>query len=127
MDPPIVDTSMETLADFLGLTPREPDRPAPPEKLTAKQFCEAVLNSREFRAYIQNGIALGDLPAAIVCRIMDQGWGKPVDRVEFEDKTNHLADLTAEQCEQRALLLAERARQLRRQERPKEITLDSVH
>jgi hypothetical protein len=90
---------MQSLADVLGVPdPKQPDAPAPrdPGKLTAKQFCQAVVNSPEFRAYITNGIFVGDLPAPILLRIMDTAWGKPVERVEVKDRSEALEDLTPE-------------------------------
>lgn len=80
--------SNQTLAEFLGISdPKQPDLPVEPVgPLSAKEFCEQVLNSPEFRSYIRNGIVLGDLPPAIVVRLMDIGWGKPVDRLEHTGK-----------------------------------------
>ena len=82
---------MESLADFLGVAlgaPAEPTDTTPHlEDITdSKAFALAVLGSREFRAYIVNSLNLGDLPSAVLCRLMDYGWGKPVDRVEHTGK-----------------------------------------
>ena len=80
---------MKSLAEFLGV---EDPKPEPEFDLieckhfTAKEFCEAVVNSREFRQYIMNGIRLGDIPPQIMGRIIDHGWGKPPDRVEHTGK-----------------------------------------
>jgi hypothetical protein len=77
---------MQSLAEFLGTVPvpaQAADDPVPDyEGLPAKAFADAVLNSKEFRQYVLNGLTLGELPAAIICRLMDYAWGKPVDRVE---------------------------------------------
>jgi len=52
------------------------------EPLDAREFCLRVVRSPEFRTYITNGIVLGDLPPAILCRILDYAWGAPLKRVE---------------------------------------------
>lgn len=104
----------QSLAESLGLVPGVEGKPLePPEHLSAKDFCQAILYSRDFRQYLYNGILAGDLPAAIVIRLMDLGWGKPVERVEMNDVSIPLEDRSAEDLERRALLLAEMARTIR--------------
>ena len=80
---------MESLADTLGLTTRLPDdgRPRLEDITDAKRFAQAVLTSPEFRTYIVDKLTLGDLPPAIVCRLMDYAWGKPAERVEHTGKS----------------------------------------
>ncbi len=51
------------------------------EPMTAEEFATKILESQVFRTYIINGLTLGELPSAIVCRLMDYGWGKPLERV----------------------------------------------
>lgn len=82
---------MESLAQYLGIQVEaaEPERDAPlleDGSLTAQQFADAVVQSVEFRRYILNGLAAGDLPAAVVCRILDQSWGSKPTRVEHTGK-----------------------------------------
>lgn len=79
--------AMQTLADFLGTNqdPPPPDsRPRLEDIADSKAFALAVLDSREFRQYVVSGLTLGNLPgfATILGKLMDYGWGKPVDRVE---------------------------------------------
>ena len=50
--------------------------------LTGRAFSEAVLRSEEFRLYIVEGLTERNLPPAVLCRLMDHGWGKPPERVE---------------------------------------------
>lgn len=83
---------MESLADFLGV-PAAAGAPAPAsggprlEDITdSKAFALAVLDSPEFRSYIVNSLVLGELPSAVLCRLMDYGWGKPTERVEHTGK-----------------------------------------
>lgn len=112
----------QSLAEFLGVLPQvsEPDVDHPTAKTLLdvadpKVFCQGILNSREFRQYVVSGITLGDIPPVVLTRIMDHGWGRPVERVEVEDKTERgLEHLTLEELEQRALVLAEAARTIRK-------------
>ena len=115
MDP----SQAKNLAEFLGVqNPRERESPRTPDPgiLTPKRFCQAVLNSPEFRTYIVNGLVLGDIPPAIVIRLMDTGWGKPVDRLEVHETAAPLEQLSVEQLEDRALFLASLARKIRESE-----------
>lgn len=68
----------------------EPDAPqaAAPVlvALTGKSFADAVLRSEEFRLYIVEGLTEKTLPPAVLCRLIDHGWGKPPDRVEHTGK-----------------------------------------
>lgn len=74
---------MESLADYLGVDKEGKAASDEPEVVyTAKEFCDKVLASFEFRTYILNHLHLGTLPAAIMIRIMDIGWGKPAERIE---------------------------------------------
>jgi len=68
--------------------PDSPPRPEPkkPELLSAQEFALEIVSSPEFVTYIKNGVMCGDLPSAIVCRLMDYAWGKPPDRVEHTGK-----------------------------------------
>jgi len=129
----------QSLADYLGVTdPRpedlrakseaRPSEPTPAQILDERDptaFCKKILDSREFRQYIMNGIVLGDIPPAVMCRVIDHAWGKPVERVEVRDTTNELEAVTPEQLESRALRLAEMARSIRLAPMPKE--KESVH
>jgi len=89
---------MESLADFLGcqdLRKLDERGAEPTSELSViellditdpMQFCQRVLASREFRQYLFTGIACGDIPPAVMCRVIDHAWGKPVDRVEHTGK-----------------------------------------
>lgn len=83
--------AMESLADFLGVR-AAPEAPAEPsvrdlvDVSDPKKFCEGIVASYEFRQYIISGFSLGTLPAAVVCRVLDHLWGKPLERVEHTGK-----------------------------------------
>lgn len=89
-----------SLAEALGTLPPVEGDGAPMPRLEditdSKAFAKAVLESREFRQYIVNGLTLGDLPSAILCRLMDYGWGKPVERVEHSGPDGQPIETVAE-------------------------------
>lgn len=81
----------QSLADYLGTTPVVAEDVSAPrlEDIAGdgKAFAQAVLNSFEFRQYIVNGLRLGELPAAVIVRMMDlAGWQKPPERIEHTGK-----------------------------------------
>lgn len=63
-----------------------PSVPEAPEwqSLTGKDFARHVLDSIEFRRYIITALNIGELPPAIILRMMDYVWGKPIEKVEHE-------------------------------------------
>jgi len=69
----------------------------------SKDFAKAVLDTREFREYIIDGLRGRDLPSSVVLRLMDyaDGWGKPVEKVEVKD-TTPVTELTLDQIRERA-------------------------
>lgn len=90
--------STMSLAEFLG---SNLEVPPPVTTQSGADFAIGVLNTHEFRQYIVSGLAAGDLPSAITVRLMDLGWGKPVERVEVKDRTDYLESLTPEAVQQR--------------------------
>jgi hypothetical protein len=112
----------ESLADFLGAQdPERPNAPAPAPrstKLSRKEYAREILSSQEYRQSLMNLIVLGELPPGLHVLLHHYAYGKPTDYVEVKDTTNRLEGLTPEQLEQRAMLLAERARQLRKAQAP---------
>lgn len=127
---------MKSLADVLGvadptLAPEnrtEPD--IDPDSMSAKQFATAILTSRQYRESLLRRIIMDELPPGIEAKLMDYAWGKPVDRVEVEDKTKRLEDYSVDQLEERALYLAEVARRMRRTDggtEEEEVPTPAVH
>lgn len=89
----------QSLAEFLGTNDSAALVDVQPrlEDITdSKEFALAVLASREFRSYIVNSLLLGSLPAAVVIRMMDYGWGKPPDRVEHTGKDGNPIETVTE-------------------------------
>ncbi len=81
---------LQTLADYLGTAPAD-GQPAEPDLADIagdpKAFCKAVINSREFRNYIKNGLIAGSIPPAILTRVMDTAeWPAAAKRVEHTGK-----------------------------------------
>jgi hypothetical protein len=117
-------SKIETLADFLRSSDSEQSTDSGqsdaldslsevnPLELTGPEYAKRVLRSREFHYYVLNGLVMRDLPPAILVKLMDHGWGKPVEHVEVKDTTDHLNGLSVEQLEARALFLADSARKL---------------
>lgn len=103
---------MKSLADTLGLnTPEAPTQA--PQKLTAKALSKKILQSPEYIASIIRRITLDTLPAAVECKLYDYAFGKPVDKVEVKDTTDHLESMSSEELEARAMALAALAAKLR--------------
>ena len=84
------DAKLQSLAEYLGTAPGPAETTDVEPQLVdvndPKAFALAVINSRDFRQYIVNQLTLGDLPPAILVRLMDYAWGKPVERVEHTGK-----------------------------------------
>ena len=82
---------MKSLAEALHLDDPTPTSSIPVptqttvERLcayTGKEFAQAVLDSLEFRRFIVQSLQLGELPAAVLIRLMDYGWGVPAKKIE---------------------------------------------
>ena len=78
--------ALDLITDF---TPSDPDK-------AAAEFATLVLSSREFRTYVRSGLVLGDLPPALITRLMDYGWGKPPERVEHTGKDGKPIEVVTE-------------------------------
>lgn len=83
----------QSLADYLGVQQPADASPEPsgsvykiPEHLDAKEFAQRFLSSPEFKRYLVNSLTLGEIPPAVITRMMDYAWGKPVERVEHSGK-----------------------------------------
>jgi hypothetical protein len=125
---------MKSLAEHLGAVDPRPEHKRPQDDFDALidvtepvKFCKGIVESREFRQYILSGIVLGDLPPAIMTRIIDHAWGKPVEQLHVTS-TVAVEELTPSQLEERAARLSEMARFLRRAEQFDEpLDAGSVH
>ena len=110
---------MKSLAEILGTdTPASssPTSDTAPKKLTVKSLAKGILESVEYRRSVARRVADGTLPPAVECKLYEYAYGKPVDKVEINDKRNNLEDLSTEQLEARAMELAALARKLRGEE-----------
>lgn len=107
------------LAEALGVknplqdqTVPQPE-PSPVGDMDARQFARFILNSTQYRESVLRRVLMDELPAAVETKLMDYAWGRPTERIQIDDKSSRLEDMTSEELEQRALYLATRARQLR--------------
>jgi hypothetical protein len=112
---------MKSLFESLGLSdpPQETLQPVPTvplTKATAKAFCRELLASPEYRMSLVGRMISGELPPALECKIWEYAYGRPVDRVEIDDKRGKLEELSSEQLEERAMKLMMLARQMRETE-----------
>ncbi len=120
---------MQTLADLLGSNDPPIEPPAKPwSKLTIKSFCKDILESPEYRDSIKSRILLGEIPPAVECMWYHYAYGKPADKLEVKDTTNAYENLSVEELEARATLLADAARHLRMaRESQRQLTDGAVH
>jgi hypothetical protein len=95
----------DTLPDAFELPPGEPKEKTEAMDLSGKEFALAIVNSREFRSFIVDGILDGKINAAIVTRLMDYAWGKPTERLEISEPPS-LSELSADELRHRALAVA---------------------
>jgi hypothetical protein len=104
----------QSLAEALGLNTKADDKVSAAEErlleeldhiiepgIGIKEFFKRILESQAYRRSVFMRVATGTLPPAVECRIVDHVEGKPVDRVEFEDKTNSVDRLTLEELHER--------------------------
>lgn len=109
----------KSLGELLGVPDPRPETERPVSDFDqlagitdAQEFCQRILQTREWRQYVMNGIVLGDLPSAVMCRIIDHAWGRVTERLEVSELST-LDGMTVEQLEARALFLAGTARRMR--------------
>lgn len=99
---------MQSLYDALHV--ENPERPGAavdpwPENPSPKQFAELVVNSIEFRQYLIIGIRSGQLAPAVMCRLLDHAWGKPVEQVEVTNKTLDFSKMSKNELLERIAVL----------------------
>lgn len=102
-----------TLAESLGLaaaaTPAEAAIDAQLEleaievdpNISTKELLSRMLETKAYRRSIYMRLVNGSLPPAVECKIYDHVMGKPIDRVEFKDKTEDVESLTLEELHER--------------------------
>jgi uncharacterized small protein (DUF1192 family) len=124
----------KSLAEFLGVAdPMHPEKPIvgdpPSPNLNVRKFCRAILNSHQYRESLLRRVLMDALPESIERMIWDRAHGKVVDRVEVKNTSNALETMSVDELEQRALVLAETARRMRRDasDDPESSTPGSVH
>lgn len=120
---------MKSLADVLGVpdlkTPDvQPDPVDDPTNIT--EFCQAVLNSRQYRESLMRRIMFDELPQAIELWMCNTAYGKPVDRVEVTSTSYNVDVASTDELEQRVLSLLD-ARRRAKVGKDSAVSTDSVH
>lgn len=97
------------------------DTPRRSRRHTVKQFCQNVLHSQEYRESLFRRIDSDSLPPQIETLLYSYAYGKPVERVEFNDVTeSNLEGKSLEELEAKAAqlkkMLAQRVEHLRREQ-----------
>jgi hypothetical protein len=106
---------MTTLAETLGLTSGAPSEATSQDaealeefeaievdsNVSMKELFTKMLETRAYRRSIYIRLVTGSLPPAVECKIIDHVAGKPVDRIEIEDKTKSVDHLSIEELHER--------------------------
>lgn len=74
----------KNLADVLGLTSPANANETHPDAVTVTDLpalCRGVITSRQWLDMIQRQITLNELPPALSIKLMEYGWGKPMDQI----------------------------------------------
>lgn len=98
----------KTLAELLAVDDPRTNEPMPQpyaEPRSAKEFARQCLGSPEYRASIFRRILTDELSPQMECRLWDYAWGKPLERMQIEDKSTNLEDAPVELLEQRMKFL----------------------
>jgi hypothetical protein len=125
--------AFKSLADALGITdPVTKEEPTDTDigDLSARDFATRVLSSVQYRESVTRRIVMDDLPPAVECRLMDYAWGKPVERVEVEDKTPTTNTVPIDEIENRIAFLRNTIRLLiarGKQVKPEDVVDDESH
>lgn len=94
---------MKSLAEHLGvIDPRaKPTADAPLQvvepdilDLTGIEFCQGIVDSREYRESILRRVLLDELAPAVECRLLDMAWGKAPQRLEHTGKDGQPIEIT---------------------------------
>lgn len=110
---------MKSLADVLSVAdvekpPQQRTEPAPfVEPKTPREFAKTIVESQQYRESLLRRILVDELAPAVEVWLLNTAHGKPVDRVEVRDQTNPLAGISATALEERAMFLANIAREMR--------------
>ncbi len=117
-----------SLAEYLGAEYPASTAIAAPEEFTAaldldaKDFCKALLNTKQYRQSLMDRITLGTLASAVECRLWDYAAGKPTEKVEVKNTTSPFEGLTMEALEDRAAFLLNLIRELK-QSRDEDVSI----
>lgn len=68
---------------------------------SAASIFRKLLATAAYRRSLYVRLAAGILPPAVECKLLDHAYGKPVDRVEFEDKTVNVDKMSLDELHER--------------------------
>jgi hypothetical protein len=103
---PSVEEEMRQRAEAQGAQPSVVSEPEPdPETLSAKDFAKKILNSKEYRQSIRDRIQLHSLPPGIETLFYHYAFGKPVDKLEVNDTTVSLDNVSLDSLKERVSFL----------------------
>jgi hypothetical protein len=71
------------------------------ETLSTKELLTRMLETKAYRRSLFMRLVNGTLAAAVETKIHDHVLGKPVDRLEIEDKTQHVDNMTLDELHER--------------------------
>jgi hypothetical protein len=93
------------------------EQPVRSRRHSIKQFCQNVLHSREYRESLLRRIDSDTLPAGVETMLYYFAYGKPVERVEFNDVTEtNLENASTEELTERAAKLLRTAQSVKEKE-----------
>jgi hypothetical protein len=101
---------MKSLAEHLGVKIEAglPAQDAPeldPEQFSARDFARMVLCSYEYRRNVFMRVASDSLPPQVEVLLYHYAAGKPVERIEVEDKTPNATNMSKADIMKRIALL----------------------
>lgn len=102
-----------SLEEYLEIEHEAPKRS---RRHTVKQFAMNVLHSREYRESILRRIEDDSLPAQVETLLYAYAYGKPVERVEFNDITKSNLEAKSDEELDKEIADLQRARKLREQQ-----------
>src|SRR5690348_11624012 len=106
----------------------ERETPSRTRRLTVRQFCRGVLHSREYRESLSRRIDSDSLPAQIETLLYSYAYGKPVERVEFNDVTeNNLEGKSVEELLAKRAKLEQKLRAIEQKTKFDELSTDIRH
>jgi hypothetical protein len=107
--------------------PDEIDTADLPVTTDGHQLALDLLSTPQYRRSLLRRIVMGELHPSIEAKLWDHAYGKPADKLEFEDKTVKPTDMTIEQILSRTEKVQKMARELIKKKELEESKTEGVH